>query len=92
MSQIRIGRRVIRLPASRVARTAIGLVFIILGIFGFLPILGFWMIPVGLIILSVDFPAVRRLRRQWAVRGGAWLKRRAPRVAAGLGFTVRNDV
>jgi hypothetical protein len=92
MSQIRIGRRVIRLPASRIARTAIGIALIIGGILGFLPILGFWMIPLGLIILSVDSPYVRRHRRQWAVRTGSWLKRRAPRVASGLGFTIRNDV
>jgi len=92
MSKIRIGRRVIQLPASRIARTAIGVALIIGGIFGFLPILGFWMIPVGFIVLSVDFPYIRRHRRQWSVRIGSWLKRRMPRVATGLGFTIRNDV
>jgi hypothetical protein len=92
MSQIRIGRRVIRLPASRLARMAIGIALIIGGVFGFLPILGFWMIPLGLIVLSVDSPYVRRHRRQWSVRIGSWLKRRMPRVASGLGFTIRNDV
>jgi hypothetical protein len=31
------------------------------GIFGFLPILGFWMLPVGLILLGEDIPAVKRM-------------------------------
>jgi len=39
---------------------------------GFLPVLGFWMIPLGLLVLSVDLPAVRRWRRQFTV----WWNRR----------------
>ncbi len=38
----------------------------------FLPILGFWMIPLGLIVLSHDLPAVRRRRRRMTV----WWSRR----------------
>jgi hypothetical protein len=30
-------------------------------------VLGFWMIPLGLLVLSVDIPIVRRWRRQLAV-------------------------
>jgi hypothetical protein len=30
-------------------------------------VLGFWMIPLGLLVLSVDIPIVRRRRRQLAV-------------------------
>jgi hypothetical protein len=33
---------------------------------GFLPVLGFWMIPLGLLILSLDLPLVRRWRRSWS--------------------------
>jgi hypothetical protein len=39
---------------------------------GFLPILGFWMIPLGLLILSYEFAVVRRLRRRSVV----WWERR----------------
>jgi hypothetical protein len=39
---------------------------------GFLPVLGFWMIPLGLLVLSVDLPIVRRWRRQLTV----WWHRR----------------
>jgi hypothetical protein len=51
-------------------RIAVGILLVIGGIFGFLPILGFWMIPLGLIILSVDLPLVRRLRRRIEVKWG----------------------
>jgi hypothetical protein len=44
------------------------------GVLGFLPVLGFWMVPLGLIVLSHDIPAVRRRRRRMAVW---WNRRRA---------------
>lgn len=49
-------------------RLAIGLALVAGGVFGFLPILGFWMIPLGLAILFIDVPAVRRA----ASRVRAW--------------------
>ena len=30
------------------------------GVFGFLPILGFWMIPLGTLLIGEDIPPVRR--------------------------------
>jgi len=32
----------------------------LLGALGFLPILGFWMIPLGLALLATDIPPFRR--------------------------------
>ena len=29
------------------------------GVFGFLPILGFWMLPLGLALLAIDLPFLR---------------------------------
>ena len=69
--------RTIRLPRSRALRIAIGVVLVILGIFGFLPILGFWMIPLGLLVLSYEFATVRRWRRKLEV---SWGRRRNGRV------------
>jgi purine-cytosine permease-like protein len=62
-----------RLPRSRWLRVLIGIGLIVLGIFGFLPVLGFWMVPLGLLVLSYEFHIVRRLRRRFVVR---WQKRR----------------
>ena len=54
---------------------ALGIVLIICGILGFLPILGFWMIPLGILILSYDIAFVRRLRRRVVVW---WSKKDGP--------------
>jgi len=86
MTKIQIAGRTYNLPASRLARMIIGGLLVIAGILGFLPILGFWMIPLGLMILSTDLPSVRRWRRKTAVKLGTWLKRKYPKLAKQLGF------
>lgn len=79
MADLRVGKRSIPLPASRAARIALGGALIAGGLFGFLPVIGFWMLPLGLVVLSVDLPAVRRARRRLVVW---WHRRRRPRAAA----------
>jgi hypothetical protein len=64
--------RHIHMPHSRGARVAIGVALIFFGFLGFLPVLGFWMIPLGVLVLSYEFAAVRRLRRRAVV----WWERR----------------
>lgn len=68
-----------RLPKSRSVRVALGTALVIMGIFGWLPILGFWMIPLGLIVLSVDLHYVRRFRRRLEVWSGRRRRRRQER-------------
>ncbi|EKF17860.1 hypothetical protein NA2_15369 [Nitratireductor pacificus pht-3B] len=70
-----MGKR-IPIPRSRLARIAGGIGLVILGLFGFLPVLGFWMIPLGLLILSYDIASVRRRRRRLAVW---WSRKRGQR-------------
>jgi hypothetical protein len=74
--KIRFGGRHVHLPGSRWVRISLGTVLILGGVLGFLPILGFWMIPAGLLILSVDIPAIRRLKRRLEVW---WHRRRRER-------------
>ncbi len=64
------------MPQSRPLRVAIGVALVFFGILGFLPILGFWMIPLGLLVLSYEFALIRRHRRRAAVW---WERRRRPR-------------
>ena len=78
---VRIGRYSLPLPRSRLLRVLFGVVLVMGGLLGFLPILGFWMVPLGLIVLSIDIPRVRRWRRRFAV----WFSRRYPGLAARLG-------
>lgn len=74
-SKITVFGREFTMPRSRVLRIAIGALLIIGGILGFLPILGFWMIPLGLLVLSYEFALVRRHRRRFVVW---WERRRRP--------------
>jgi len=44
-------------------RLVLGLLLIVGGVFGFLPILGFWMIPLGVAVAALDIsPLWRRIR------------------------------
>lgn len=51
-----------------VVRGILGFVLLIMGFLGFLPILGFWMIPLGLALMATDIPPLAR-----------WLKKRLQR-------------
>ena len=66
--------RAISAPRWRLLRIPIGFVLLLGGVLGFLPILGFWMVPFGLAILAIDFPLaarlLHRLERRWR-----WLRR-----------------
>lgn len=59
-------------------RHTIGALLVVGGLIGFLPILGYWMVPLGLALLAVDFPFAarlnRRLLRAW-VRLRGWFRR-----------------
>ena len=87
MAKVKLGSRTIPLPKNRLVRIAIGIFLILFGFLGFLPILGFWMVPLGLVVLSADVPAVRRWRRQAQVRLGQWLKTHYPSLAERLGYS-----
>jgi hypothetical protein len=55
----RRGARVVRwlrLPSSRLVRVPVSAVLIVGGVFGFLPILGFWMVPLGVLLVAQDVP------------------------------------
>lgn len=73
--KVKLGGREIALPRSRFLRILLGIAFIIGGLLGFLPIVGFWMLPLGLLVLSYDLPFARRWRRRFVV----WWHRRTER-------------
>jgi len=60
--RIRSGIRWLRQPSGRWLRIPIGLLLTLGGIFGFLPLVGFWMLPLGLALLADDVPLLRSLR------------------------------
>jgi len=61
-------------PESRWARIPVAILLIGGGFLGMLPVLGFWMLPLGFLLLAEDLPIVRR----GAARLLAWLERRRP--------------
>jgi hypothetical protein len=77
-AKIRLGRHSVRLPGNRRQRVILGAGLVAGGVVGFLPIVGFWMLPLGLAVLSVDSPRVRRLRRRVEVRWSKWRHSRCP--------------
>jgi hypothetical protein len=52
-----------------------GVLLICGGLLGFLPVLGFWMLPVGAALFADDVPALRSLRSRIL----DWIERRHPR-------------
>ena len=46
-------------------RTALGLLAMAGGVLGFLPILGFWMFPLGIVLVALDIPPLRRRVLRW---------------------------
>lgn len=45
-------------------RKTVGILLVIGGLLGFLPVLGYWMLPLGLALLAVDWPWARRAYRR----------------------------
>lgn len=52
--------RWLRSPSCRLIRVALAILLMLGGVVGFLPILGFWMIPLGLALMAQDVPVLRR--------------------------------
>lgn len=76
MPKIRFGSHHVNVPGSQLARVCLGLLLIAGGVLGFLPVVGFWMLPLGLVLLSYDFAMVRRARRRLEVAILGWWKGR----------------
>lgn len=70
----------LRRPSSKWFRLPAGVLLILGGLLGFLPVLGLWMLPLGLALLAEDIPAALRLRRKLL---SAYAKYRAGRNSGG---------
>ena len=49
-------------------RTVVGALFMVGGVFGFLPIVGFWMLPLGVAFIALDIPWTRHHIHAWMAR------------------------
>ena len=73
--RLRSGIRRLRRPSAVWIRVPVGMLLIGGGAFGFLPLLGFWMLPLGLALLADDVPPLRAVRSRIL----DWIERRRPR-------------
>lgn len=78
MAKVRIGKRSFKVPENRYLRITVGVLLVFGGMLGFLPVLGFWMIPLGFIVLATDIPVVRRMNRRVAVAVKRWWTGKRP--------------
>jgi len=77
----------LRQPAARLIRIPLAILLILGGIFSFLPVLGIWMLPLGLLLLALDLVflqgpvnmAILRGTRKWST----WRRARRDRKRAG---------
>ena len=68
------GVRWLREPSRRWFRMAAAVLLLIGGLLWFLPVLGLWMLPLGLLLLAEDVKPVRHATG----RVLAWIERRRP--------------
>jgi hypothetical protein len=61
-------------PSSRWVRIPSGALLVVGGVFSFLPVLGVWMLPLGLALLAEDVPALRASRSKVL----DWVERKKP--------------
>lgn len=50
----------LRKPSSFAARLTVALLLILGGVFSFLPVLGIWMLPLGLLFIAQDVPFLQK--------------------------------
>jgi hypothetical protein len=69
----------LRQPSSRLTRIPLAILLIFGGVFSFLPVLGLWMLPLGLLLFAQDVPVLQRplaralgwIERKWIARQAA---------------------
>jgi hypothetical protein len=76
--------RWLRKPEARWVRWPLGALLIVGGFFGFLPVLGFEFIPIGLLLVAQDIPFLREpvgrftlwLEERWVALRKWWQRKR----------------
>jgi hypothetical protein len=72
--------RRLRMRDARWVRLPAGVLLVAGGLLSFLPVLGIWMLPLGLLLLALDVPALRRPTSRAMIWGErkwiAWRRRR----------------
>ena len=73
----------LRKPSSFAVRLMVAILLVLGGIFSFLPILGLWMLPLGLLLISQDLPFLQKplvtalawMEKKWNLLKLRWQKK-----------------
>ena len=65
----------VRRPEARWVRIPLGILLVLGGIFSFLPVLGIWMLPLGLLLLALDLIFLQGPVNTAVLRGSRWWTR-----------------
>ena len=77
--RVALGMRGLRHPKARYIRIPVAVLSIVGGVFSFLPVLGLWMLPLGLLLLAHDVPFLRKPVGRFTSWGAQrWAKFRRP--------------
>lgn len=60
---------ILRQPWAMLIRIPLGILLCIGGLLAFLPVLGLWMLPLGLLLLAIDLPFLQRPMNTTMLRG-----------------------
>ncbi|WP_245944922.1 hypothetical protein [Pelagibacterium lacus] len=60
---------ILRQPWAMLIRVPLGILLVIGGVLSFLPVLGLWMLPLGLLLLAIDLPFLQRPMSGLVLRG-----------------------
>ncbi|MBN9586487.1 MAG: hypothetical protein BGN84_05350 [Afipia sp. 62-7] len=84
--------RWVRQPSSRWVRIPLALLLIVGGVLSFLPVLGIWMLPLGLLLVAQDVPFLQQPLADalgWGER--KWMEWKAKREAKDETRTTKDD-
>ena len=79
--------RWLRKPSSFPARVIVAFLLLLGGLFSLLPILGFWMLPLGLLFIAQDVAILRKP----LVRSLAWSEAKGKRLKVAWQMTFHRD-
>lgn len=80
----------LRRPSSTLVRIPLAILLVLGGIFSILPVLGLWMLPLGLVLIAQDVPFLQKpmahmlgwLERKWIARQQAKADKAAAKAAS----------
>ena len=72
--------RTLASPGHRLVRIPVGMVLVFGGLISILPLFSIWMLPIGLLLIAVDVPPLKRPVAGFIIHSHRWLTKRKRRL------------